>query len=237
MKNLTLIIILFSLQSCQVVDKVKNLISRFQDEQPTTPVAAEFQPVAPPEIEKDKIIQISPRDRMITLLQQFNNSPDETLLQMVLVEFEKNKSVFTQVIDAGLKTEINRAIPSLQQGNTVTLKCMTSLLSFLVGENKDHLRSVLSRAFDSMPLELAQILSKRSDDKICYISSLVPPEIEKEARKNYLQARLNSVIDVKSKSNLEAQTAIFLDQCEKTIRLELNTDGSGNIEPTPPVAP
>ena len=227
MRNLLLLTLASLLVSCQYVEQIKQKIPFLKKETAVTE-PKEYVPQAAPALEDDKVVQFTPRDRLLNLLEQFLNSPDATMLDIVMAEFDKNRSVFTTTIDAQLITVLNRAIPSIQQADPNVLFGMTQLLSFLVGDNKEHLRLVLSRGFDVSPMELAKLMSDRTDDKLCYISSLVPTEINPDMKRNYLESRLANVLNAKTVGDPKAN--IYLDQCERTLRLTLNQPVSG--EPT-----
>ncbi len=218
--------------SCQYVEQIKQKIP-FLKKENTVAQPKEYIPQAAPTMENDKVVQFTPRDRLLNLLEQFLNSPDATMLDIVMAEFSKNRTVFTTTIDPQLQTVLNRAIPSIQQADPNVLFGMTQLLSFLVGDNKEHLKSVLSRGFDASPMELAKFMSDRGDDKICYISSLVPPEISADMKRNFLESRLNSVLSAKTAGDPKAN--VYLDQCERTLRLALNQP-TGEETPVAPAA-
>lgn len=219
MRNLLFISLSALFVSCQYVEQIKQKIP-FLNKEIVVAEPKEFVPQAAPAIEDDKVVQFTPRDRVLNLLEQFLNSPDSTMLDIVLGEFAKSRSVFTTTIDPQLQTVLNRAIPHIQQADPSVLYGMTQLLSFLIGDNKEHLRSVLSRGFDASPFELAKLMSERGDDKLCYISSLIPPEIDLDMKRNFLESRLSAVINAKTVGDPKAN--IYLDQCERTLRLALN---------------
>ncbi len=219
MRNLFWLTLTSLLVSCQYVEQIKQKIP-FLKKEAVVVQPREYVPAAAPALEDDKVVQFTPRDRLLNLLEQFLNSPDATMLDIVMSEFDKNRSVFTTTADSQLTTVLNRAISSVQQADPNVLFGMTQLLSFLVGDNKEHLRLVLSRGFDASPMQLAKLMSERGDDKLCYISSLVPPEINLDMKRNYLESRLANVLNAKTVGDPKAN--IYLDQCERTLRLALN---------------
>lgn len=231
MRNLLLISLSSLLTSCQYVEQIKQKIP-FLKKESVVVEPKEFVPQAAPPIEEDKVVQFTPRDRVLNLLEQFLNSPDATMLDIVIQEFTKNRSVFTTALDPDLQTVLNRAIPPIQQANPNVLYGMTQLLSFLIGDNKEHLRSVLSRGFDASPFELAKLMSERGDDKLCYISSLIPPEITQDMKRNFLESRLTAVVNAKTVGDPKAN--IYLDQCERTLRLALNQPMNTEAAPAAP---
>lgn len=231
MRNLLLLTLTSFLVSCQYVEQIKQKLP-FLKKEAVVAQPKEFIPQAAPALEDDKVVQFTPRDRLLNLLEQFLNSPDATMLDIVMAEFDKNRSVFTTTLDSQLTTVLNRAIPLIQQADPNVLFGMTQLLSFLVGDNKEHLRLVLSRGFDVSPMQLAKFMSDRSDDKLCYISSLVPTEITQDQKRTYLESRLANVLNAKTAGDPKAN--IYLDQCERTLRLTLNQPVGG--EPVVPEA-
>ena len=224
MRNLLLLTLTSFLVSCQYVEQIKQKLP-FLKKEAVVAQPKEFIPQAAPALEDDKVVQFTPRDRLLNLLEQFLNSPDATMLDIVMAEFDKNRSVFTTTLDSQLTTVLNRAIPLIQQADPNVLFGMTQLLSFLVGDNKEHLRLVLSRGFDVSPMQLAKFMSDRSDDKLCYISSLVPTEITQDQKRTYLESRLANVLNAKTAGDPKAN--IYLDQCERTLRLTLNQPVGG----------
>ncbi len=242
MKSLIFVINLLWLTSC--VEQVKQRMSSLLGN-PPTPVednAASYKPVPPPALDQDKALQISPKDRVLTLFAQFNRAPDETLLDIVQSEFTLNKALFGLTIDAALKTEINRAVSNVQQGDKTTLRLLVQLLPQLQGENKEHLRGVIARGFDSVPAVTCDLMGKSGEDKLCIMVNIIPPEVTPEAKKDFLESRLNALILQRVDTSVGATAKIYGDACIRTLQLALNmtpaeTNGTTATPEPPTVAP
>ncbi len=241
MKNIILLTSLILLTSC--VEKLKSRLESALGQKPKVEEAVEkeYIPEPPPSREKDQILQVSPKERLISLFEQFNRGPDSTLLQLVYQEFANNKSVFTAALDPNLATAFNRTIPNVQQGDSTTFQLLTQLVPLVVGENKDHLLGVLARGFDSAPGVLADYMSKRSEDKLCNFVLLVPLEVSVEAKRDFLETRVVAINQAKEGvgSNLAAKN--YLDACLRTLDLHLapmaNESEAAPTAPAEPVEP
>jgi hypothetical protein len=198
---------------------------------------ASYRPEPPPAVDQDKPLQITPKERVLTLFAQFNRTPDETLLGIVQAEFATHKAVFGLTLDASLKTEINRAVPNVQQGDKTTLRLLVQLLPHLQGENKEHLREVIARAFDSVPGIACDLLGKSGEDKLCVLVNLVPPEVIPEAKNDFLQARLVGVGLVKNDGTLSPTARLYAEACLRTLQLAVEaTPVEPESAPLPPDA-
>lgn len=173
-------------------------------------------------MDQDKALQITPKERVLTLFAQFNRTPDETLLGIVQSEFATNKALFGLTLDAALKTEINRAVPNVQQGDKTTLRLLVQLLPHLQGDNKEHLREVIALGFDNVPALTCDLLGKSGEDKLCVLVNLIPREVIPEAKKDFLESRLAALNLLKTDGTASATTRLYADACVRTLQLALN---------------
>lgn len=199
--------------------------------------SASYKPEPPPAVDQETPIQISPKERVLKLFAQFNRTPDEALLGIVQSEFTTQKSLFGLTMDEALKTEINRSIPNIQQGDKVTLRLLVQLLAQLQGENKEHLRGVIARGFDSMTGQTCEYLGKSGEDKLCIIVGLIPPEVTPEAKKDFLESRLAALTVLKADSSLSPTARLYADACERTLQLALNVSPAEAAPEPVPVDP
>ncbi len=240
MKSLILIINLFWLTSC--VEQVKQRVGALVGNPPAAVEedSASYKPEPPPAVDQDKPLQITPKERVLTLFAQFNRTPDETLLGIVQSEFTVNKAQFGLTLDAALKTEINRAVSNVQQGDKLTLRLLVQLLPQLQGENKEHLRGVIARGFDSVPGLVCELLGKSGEDKLCVLVNLIPPEVTPEAKKDFLESRLAATNLLKADGTLSVTARLYADACVRTLQLALNmtpaeTNGTQTVPDAAPL--
>jgi len=218
-KTLSLLIILLASAAC--VEKIKGYVGL----KPTAELEAEpvaYKPEPPPSVETDRTIQLTPKERVLTLFAQFNRSPDETLAGLVLAGVSENKTLFTTKIDDALKTEINRSIPLVQQGDRLAIKLLAQLLTQLVGENKEHLRGVLAQGFDSAPAMTAEYITRMNEEKLCNLILLVPLEVTPEAKYDFLLARFTALTALRTDTSLAPGTRLYVDTCARTLEIALN---------------
>jgi hypothetical protein len=242
-KSLILIINLLCLTAC--VEQVKQRVGALLGNPPAAVEddSASYKPEPPPAVDQDKPLQITPKERVLTLFAQFNRTPDEALLGIVQSEFTVNKAQFGLTLDAALKTEINRSVANVQQGDKLTLRLLVQLLPQLQGENKEHLRGVIARGFDSAPGLTCDLLGKSGEDKLCILVNLVPPEVTPEAKKDFLESRLAATTLVKEDGTLSVTARLYADACVRTLQLALNmtpaeTNGTQAVpDSAPAVAP
>ncbi len=239
MKSLILIINLLCLTAC--VEQVKQRVGALLGNPPAAVEedSASYKPEPPPAVDQDKPLQITPKERVLTLFAQFNRTPDETLLGIVQSEFTVNKAQFGLTLDAALKTEINRAVANVQQGDKLTLRLLVQLLPQLQGENKEHLRGVIARGFDSVPGLTCELLGKSGEDKLCILINLIPPEVTPEAKKDFLESRLAATNLLKADGSSSVTARLYADACVRTLQLALNmTPAETNgTQPVPDAAP
>lgn len=232
---------LLLLTSClqQAKDRVRALLGQeTQQVETATSETPEFKPEPPPAIEQDNIVKVSPKERLLTLFEQFNRTPDAASLQVVLTEFNSHKNVFTNQLDLPLKSVLNRTIPNIQQGDYNTLQLLTQLLPVLTGENKDHLFNVLANYFESSPTQLAEVMSKRPEDKFCTFALQVPSSISPEDKRNFLEARMIAIAAAKETVGNNFAVFNYLEACWKGLGLQLGTQTAAPAEPAAdPVAP
>ncbi len=212
------------LSSCQVVEqvsgKLRTLVGR-----PATPVesAPDFVPPPSPEPERDRVLQVSPREKVLSLFEQFVRTPDTFTSDLLIELLEKNKSLFGASRDEALRNNLNRLIPHVQNGDQVTILLLAKLHPRFLGENKDQLRSVLARAFDFHPRVLADTLMRLNEDKLCYLAQVVPAEIEESSKRTFLEVRRQGIEEVKRATGVTAGLLAYLEVCAKTIDLQLGT--------------
>lgn|GEM_PF-4656617 len=235
------IINLIWLTSC--VEQVKESVRSLTGSPPASveDSPASYKPEPPPAMDQDQAIQISPKERTLTLFAQFNRSPDDTLYGLVMSEFTANKALFNVPTDEALKTALNRSITNIQQGDRLTLRLLVQLLPILPGDNKEFLRGVIARGFDSAPGVLSDILARSNEDKLCLIVSLIPPEVTPEAKKDFLENRLNTLLALSGDTTLGPFGRGYADACIRTLQLALNmtpaeTNGTAPVAAEPPVA-
>ena len=222
MKSLILLINLLWLTSC--VEQVKQRVSTLLGN-PPAPLEdspASYKPVPPPSVEQDKALQISPKERVLSLFAQFNRSPDDTLYGLVMSEFSANKALFSVPTDEALKTELNRSITNVQQGDRLTIRLLVQLLPVLPGDNKEFLRGVVARGFDSAPGVLSDVMARSNEDKLCLLVGIIPPEVTPEAKKDFLENRLNNLLGLSGDTTLSALARGYADACIRTLQLALN---------------
>lgn len=216
------LIILLLLTGCveQLKQRVENLLGEdVPVKDPSAP--EEYKPTPPPVMEQDKIIQVSPKERLLSLFEQFNRTPDSTLMTMVVKEFTVNKAIFGEKVDPALYSALNRTVPNVQQGDLSTLQLLTQLLPLLNGENKEHLFGILARGFDSAPAVLADLMGRRTEDRLCNLVNNVPPEVTLEEKRNFLESRLAGITSAKESVGNNAAAFAYLEACQKTLQLTL----------------
>lgn len=182
---------------------------------------AVYKVVPPPALENDKVVQFGPKDRLIALVEQFRNSPDDSLLQITVDEFTKQKQLFGATQDPALVTVLNGLIPLVQSKNKNTLQLLVQLHALLVGENQTFLRTILARGFDFAPALTVNFLIKFEQDKLCSMVSATPVEVTKEERYAFLEERLNALAPARL---LTGQTPVYtpyIDTCLSQLRLEM----------------
>ncbi len=230
-KTWVILICLMLASSC--VEQVKQRVGALLGEssETTEAVSEEFKPIPPPSLEQDKIVQVSPKEKLISLFEQFNRSPDDTLKGLVLAEFVNNKGLFSQTLDPQLVNALNRSVPNVQQGDAVTIHFLTQLYSHVVGDNKEHLRSVLARAFDSAPNILSDYMARMGEDKLCIIVGIVPPEVSPESKRDFLMTRWQDLTALKQSNGTSPAGLLYVDACLRTLNLALNPSGEPTVAP------
>lgn len=221
---------------CQPLEQVQETVRGFFGARPAEPdVTTEYTPTPPPALEADKVVQLGPKEKVLTLLEQFNRAPEDVVAGLIINELTQNRSVFLATEDAALKNVLNRLVPWVQQGQPQTISLLLQLAPLLLGENKELVRSIVSRGFDSDPVFLINQLLKRGEDKLCYLSSLVPSEISTENKLNFLLSRREQLLELKLDTSLTAAQLSFLETCIRTI--ELTTTPIAPAAPAEPPAP
>ncbi|MFP5459336.1 MAG: hypothetical protein ACLGG7_11435, partial [Bacteriovoracia bacterium] len=219
MKTL-LLLTLALVAGCQPLGQLQETVRGFFGARPAEPEAsAEYTPTPPPALEADKVVQLSPKEKVLTLIEQFNRSPEDVVAGLIINELTQNRSIFPASEDAALKNVLNRLVPWVQQGQPQTLSLLLQLAPLLLGENKELVRAIVSRGFDSDPVFLITLLLKRGEDKLCYLSSLVPPEISPDNKLNFLLSRREQFLELKLDTSLTAAQLSFLETCIRTIEL------------------
>lgn len=213
------------------------------------PVVVEetFMPEPPPSMEKDAVVQVTPKDKILALFEQFNREPDDYLLGLIINELTQNKSIFKAERDPSLANVLNRLVPWVQQGQSQTMSLLVQMLPLMLGENRELVKIILSRAFDSAPLLLIDMLTRRMEDKLCYMASMTPSEVSIDNKRNYLESRREQLTALKDTTGLTATHMNYLEVCLRTLELTLAPKDAPppveapaiTIEPTaaPPVEP
>ena len=214
------------LTSC--VEQAKNRAGALFGVAPETAeeVPEEYKPVPPPAMEQDKIVQVTPKDKLMSLFGQFNASPDETLKGLVQVEFANNKSLFTPKLDEELAQAFTRAIPNVQQGEPITIQLLSQLYAGMLGENKEHLKGVLSRALDSAPALLADHMGRLGEDKPCNLAGVVPPEVIPESKRDFLLGRWQALSALKQGQGVTPVAMIYVNACLSSLSLLLGPEST-----------
>jgi hypothetical protein len=214
--------LLFFLVSCQAVENIKQRTLEMVGQAPA-PITVDdtFTPEPPPSMEKDVIVKLTPKEKILTLFEQFNRGPDDYLLGLIISELTQNKALFTTARDSSLENVLNRLVPWVQQGQVHTLSLLVQMLPVMVGENKDLVKIILSRAFDSAPILLIDMLLKRSEDKLCYMASMTPTEVSVDNKRNYLESRRDQLAALKDAPGLTAAHLNYLELCLRTLELTL----------------
>lgn len=205
---------------------------------PTAPAVVEetstvYKIVPPPAIENDKVVQFTPKDKLLALIEQFNRSPDDSLLAITVEEFTKQKQIFGSQEDASLVTVLNGTISLVQSKNKNAIQLLVQLHGLLVGENQQFLRSILARGFDFAPTLTVNLLNKFEQDKNCSMVTVTPAEIPADESFSFLDNRLNAVAPARLVVGQSALYVPFIDTCLAQLRLAL----SAYTTPAPAEAP
>lgn len=221
MKQISLFVLLL-LVSCQAVETIKQRALEMAGLAPAPVVVEEtFTPEPPPSIEKDAVVQVTPKDKILTLFEQFNREPDDYVLGLIINELTQNKSIFKAERDQALANVLNRLVPWVQQGQIQTMSLLVQLLPLMLGENRELVKIILSRAYDSAPLQLIDMLTRRMEDKLCYMASMTPPEVSVDNKRNYLESRREQLTALKDTTGLTATHLNYLEVCLRTLDVTL----------------
>lgn len=230
-KPISLFLLLF-LVSCQAVETIKQRALEMAGLAPAPIVVEEtFTPEPPPSMEKDAVVQVTPKDKVLALFEQFNREPDDYVLGLIINELTQNKTIFKAERDQALANVLNRLVPWVQQGQIQTMSLLVQMLPLMLGENRELVKIILSRAFDSAPLQLIDMLTRRMEDKLCYMASMTPPEVSMDNKRNYLESRREQLTALKDTTGLTATHLNYLEVCLRTLDVTLAPKDS-----PPPVA-
>ena len=227
MKTKLIIPLLLVLAGCNavqnVVQKARDL---FVPNKNVTKIEVEenYNVIAPPAIENDKVVQFSPKERLLALIEHFNRSQDNSTLAITIDEFNKQKQLFGTVKDQALVTVLNGSILGVQEKNRNTIQLLVQLHGILVGENLKFLRTILARGFDYDPVTTANLLIKFEQDKNCSIVTELPDELQKDEQAYFLDNRLNMVAPARLVTGQSPLFTPFLDTCVSQLRLALTKE-------------
>lgn len=234
MKTKLILPLLIGLAGCNtvqdVVQKARGLMDKDKVVVKEEPVEV-YSPYIPPSIENDKVVQFSPKDRLIALIEQFNESRDNSTLAITIDEFSKNKQLFGVTQDQSLVTVLNGSILGLQRKNKNTIQLLVQLHDILVGENLKFLRTILARGFDYDPVMTANLLIKFEQDKNCTLVTELPVELGKEEYAYFLDNRLNTVAPARLVTSQSPVFTPYVDICVSQLRVALAKETSPALVP------
>ncbi len=189
---------------------------------PTPPAEApEYAPAPPPALEDDKVMQLTPKAKLLALLGQALDSGDATARELFLEDLAAKRDLFGAARDPELASALNRAIPAVQAADRNTLQLLVSAFPLLVGENKDHLRTILGRALDHAPALALPMIAKSGQDRLCLTAASLPEEVGPEAKRTFFETRLAGLSAARAALGSDAVTLALLDACERSLQLEL----------------
>lgn len=234
MVKLMRIFLLLFLVSCQAVETIKQRALEIAGLAPEPVVVEEtFTPEPPPSMEKDAVVQVTPKEKILALFEQFNREPDDYVLGLIITELTQNKALFKSERDPSLANVLNRLVPWVQQGQSQTMGLLVQMMPLMLGENRELVKIILSRAFDSAPLLLIDMLTRRSEDKLCYMASMTPPEVSMDNKRNYLESRREQLTALKETTGLTATHLNYLEVCLRTLDVTLAPKDAPPPTPTP----
>lgn len=218
MKKALSCLLLLLLVSCNALEKglqhARETLSNNASKPQVAPdPATEYKTIAPPPIDKDPVVQFTPKDRILALLNQFNSSPDNAQLALTVEELTKNKGIFGPTRDVALVSALNGAIVNLQENDRNTVQLLVQLMPLLEGQNQTHLRGVLARGFDYSPQATVDMLTKFGEDKTCASVLVIPPEIGAEEKGDFLRDRSQALSAAKTVAGKPPLYYLYLDAC------------------------
>jgi len=193
----------------------------------------------PPSLEDDKVVQFTPKEKLVALVKQFASSPDDSLLAITVDEFGRQKQAFGLTRDVDLISSLNGTIPLIQEKNRNAIQLLVQLHPMLVGENQAVLRSILARGFDFAPTLTVNLLNKFEQDKTCTLVMTTPEDVASDERFSYLENRLSVLAPARLVAGQSQYYILYVDTCLSQLQLELNKERARLSIPAsdPSVAP
>lgn len=211
------------LAGCQPVELVRAKIAEWRGT--ALPAAQEpivnTVPLNLPTVEEDKVIQFTPKEKIISMIEQFNRAPDASGMEMVLEELGKQRTLLGMTKDVAFISALNGAIPNIQTGDTLTIEFLVRLMPLVSGDNLRHVRLMVARIFDSRPLLGLIALSKTNADPSCGLVMDLPEDVTPETRFTFLENRRLSLESARSSLASRPPVLAYLDMCTNQLQAVL----------------
>jgi hypothetical protein len=234
-KNFILLLWAVSFAGCQPVELVRGKIAEWRGG-PTPPAqepVVNSVPIDLPTVDEDKVIQFTPKEKIISMIEQFNRSPDAAGMEMVLEELGKQRTLLGMTKDVAFISAINGALPQIQIGDTLTVEFLVRLLPLVSGDNLRHVRLMVARIFDNRPLLGLIALSKTNADASCALVLDLPEDVTPETRLTFLENRRSSLESTRPTLASRPTVLAYLETCINQLQAVLPAPVPVDEEPLP----
>lgn len=172
-------------------------------------------------VDTDLALKTSPRKSFISMLEDFNSSPDENIKLKAIELLRANPTMFDDKLNKDLESAVYRWRNHLLQRSKETQSFLLEMMKSLRGENLEMAKRVLSFTIDADMTDFLNMYSKSSDLNCLLIGYLGDPlpEIEKYNELSERQTVLDAVLTA---DKLAPEVKLYAQRCQIVLKLNLD---------------
>ncbi len=180
-------------------------------------------------VRSQKIMELTPRERYLSLMDNFRVSPDAIYREQAMELFRQHPQMFSDKRDKGLEGRMYSWRDLVVQNPDELPLFLNDLNNILKGENKVIVTRFYSVVLD-LNLEMFMTSYPRTKDIACTPVLLLEEAVPPEEKFPELYERLNSLQSFLSRENLPADKKNYASICVNSLKIYLEKEA-------PPVPP
>lgn len=214
------------------IDVLMRLFDRASDKlNKETPDVSSYNPEDAESSLAPQTIYLSSKDRFISILRSFRDSPDGATRAEAMSVFKSHPTLFTEKLDPELESAIFEWRDLVIQGSKEVPLILLDLSTILKGENLETVNKMFAILMDHN-LDLFLDSYTKTKDQNCMIATLVGDFIPDEEKINELFDREKALNDYLLREKVDPKLSAYVNNCLLVLRLHL-----AKVAPAPAVEP
>ncbi|GEM_PF-6596960 len=170
----------------KLVDKTEGLVTT-DEIKPTEQAASSQIEIIP--VTKDKSIEQSPLQKIVSLIEDFYRSPSDNTRDLIITEIRANPGLFGESGQEDYLSIMSKFPSHIEQKTPLVNSFLFELWPLMRGANLLIVKQLLAMNFEIDLVSFLDQLAKSGRDPSCFIAEITPDGLTKEVKEKFLLER------------------------------------------------